>query len=43
MQRSGLALEDALLGRFGLPPDRDTGVVLRTDNALMYAPDCTVS
>ncbi len=31
------ALEDALLRRFGVLPDRDIGVVLRTDNALVYA------
>ena len=30
-------LEDALLRRFGVLPDRDIGVVLRTDNALVYA------
>jgi transposase InsO family protein len=31
------ALEDALLRRFGMLPDRDIGVVLRTDNARVYA------
>lgn len=31
------ALEDALIRRFGVLPDRDIGVVLRTDNALVYA------
>jgi putative transposase len=31
------ALEDALLNRFGALPTADTGVILRTDNALVYA------
>ncbi len=31
------ALEDALLRRFGLLPRGDPGVLLRTDNALIYA------
>jgi putative transposase len=31
------ALEDALIRRFGVLPDHDIGVVLRTDNALVYA------
>jgi len=31
------ALEDALLRRFGILPSADTGVTLRTDNALVYA------
>ena len=31
------ALEDALLRRFGALPATDTGVILRTDNALVYA------
>lgn len=31
------ALEDALLRRFGVLPAADIGVVLRTDNALVYA------
>lgn len=31
------ALEDALLRRFGALPQGDAGVVLRTDNALVYA------
>ncbi len=31
------ALEDALLRRFGALPDRDADVILRTDNALVYA------
>lgn len=30
-------MEDALLRRFGVLPDRDIGVVLRTDNALVNA------
>ncbi len=33
------ALEDVLLRRFGVLPDRGIGVVLRTDNALVYASD----
>jgi putative transposase len=32
----GGALEDALLRRFGVLPAADIGVVLRTDNALVY-------
>jgi putative transposase len=31
------ALEDALINRFGALPTGDTGVILRTDNALVYA------
>lgn len=31
------ALEDALINRFGALPTADTGVMLRTDNALVYA------
>ncbi len=37
------ALEDALLRRFGVLSDRDIGVVLRTDNALVYASEPTAS
>jgi hypothetical protein len=36
-QEAAWALEDALLRRFGVLPDQDIGVVLRTDNALVYA------
>lgn len=35
------ALEDALIRRFGVLPDRDIGVVLRTDNALVAPRSCT--
>ena len=31
------ALEDTLINRFGALPTADTGVMLRTDNALVYA------